>query len=88
MTSYEESVNGFYTFFIKTTEKQVDASETLTIEEWKAERKLFVKQFSVNNFFLLVKGEEINLRIKSSNNNNVTWPWSQLKAMHFLYPPT
>ena len=53
MTSYEESVNGFYTRFIKAAEKQVDASETLTIEEWKAERKLFVKQFSVNTFFSL-----------------------------------
>jgi hypothetical protein len=38
MTSYEERVNGFYTRFIKAIEKQVDASETLTIEEWKAER--------------------------------------------------
>ena len=38
MTSYEERVNGFYTRFIKAAEKQVNASETLTIEEWKAER--------------------------------------------------
>ena len=59
MTSYEESVNGFYTRFMKAAEKQVDASETLTIEEWKAERKLFVKQFSVNNLFFLQKRNEI-----------------------------
>jgi hypothetical protein len=59
MTSYEESVDGFYTCFIKAAEKQVDASETLTIEEWKAERELFVKQFSVNNLFFLQKRNEI-----------------------------
>jgi hypothetical protein len=59
VTSYEESVNGFYTRFMKAAEKQVDASETLTIEEWKAERELFVKQFSVNNLFFLQKRNEI-----------------------------
>jgi hypothetical protein len=59
MTSHEERVNGFYTRFMKAAEKQVDASETLTIEEWKAERELFVKQFSVNNLFFLQKRNEI-----------------------------
>jgi hypothetical protein len=34
-------------------------AETLTIEEWKAERELFVKQFSVNNLFFLQKKSEI-----------------------------
>jgi hypothetical protein len=58
VTSYEESVNGFYTCFVKAAEKQVDASETLTIEEWKAERELFVKQFSVNNLFSWQQGNE------------------------------
>jgi hypothetical protein len=58
VTSYEESVNGFYSYLLKAAEKQVDASETLTIEEWKAERKLFVKQFSVNTLFSLQEGNE------------------------------
>jgi hypothetical protein len=60
--------------------------DTLTIEEWKAERELFVKQFSVNTCSSCKRGTRFNLRIKSSNNNNVTWPWSQLKAMHFCLP--
>jgi hypothetical protein len=58
MTSHEERVNGFYTRLMKAVEKQVDASETLTIEEWKAERQLFVKQFSVNNLFSWQQGNE------------------------------
>ena len=45
MTSYEERVNGFYTRFIKAAEKQVNASETLTIEEWKAERNCLSSSF-------------------------------------------
>jgi hypothetical protein len=36
--------------------------DTLTIEEWKAERELFVKQFSVNNFLSFKRESEINLR--------------------------
>ncbi|MBA2396872.1 MAG: hypothetical protein H0V70_29470 [Ktedonobacteraceae bacterium] len=45
--------------------------ETLTIEEWKAERKLFVKQFSVNNLVSLAK-EERELICESSQVTTTT----------------
>jgi len=47
------------------------AEETLTIEEWKAERELFVKQFSVNNLVSLAK-EERELICESSQVTTTT----------------
>ena len=55
---------------------------TLTIEEWKAEEANCLSSSFLSTLFLPWAGRKrINLRIKSSNNNNVTWSWSQLNML-------